>query len=207
MTTRGENLAQRRVAMGHSQTTLAKALGVTRQTVSRWECGILKPAAWTRPRLARTLNVTLDQLECLITAAAISERQPELLMTVDGLRQRTQQLDEQYDHVPSTSLLAQAGHVLAHIAVLREQMPASRARRDLHVVEVEAETLMGQLVWDASQRRDHISARQHYDKAVAAAREIGNAALEGHALLRKSYVALSLIHIVYKRQPPASATC
>ncbi len=49
---------------------------------------------------------------------------------------------------------------------------------------------MGQLVWDASQRRDHENARFHFDNAIGAAQEIGNAAAEGHALLRKSYIAL-----------------
>jgi hypothetical protein len=51
-------------------------------------------------------------------------------------------------------------------------------------------TLMGQLVWDASQRRDHTTAIGYYDQAISAASQAGETTAEGHARLRKSYVAL-----------------
>jgi hypothetical protein len=60
----------------------------------------------------------------------------------------------------------------------------------LYTVEAEAAVLMGQLVWDASQRRDHASARVYLDRAISAAGRCGHAAVEGLALLRKSMVAL-----------------
>ena len=49
---------------------------------------------------------------------------------------------------------------------------------------------MGELVWDASQRRDHAGAREYFDQAVRAARVLGDRAAEGLALLRKSFVEL-----------------
>jgi hypothetical protein len=49
---------------------------------------------------------------------------------------------------------------------------------------------MGQLVWDASQRRDHETAGAYFDQAVEAARLCGHKPAEGLALLRKSFVAL-----------------
>jgi hypothetical protein len=49
---------------------------------------------------------------------------------------------------------------------------------------------MGQLVWDASQRRDCDTAVTCLDRAVIAARQAGDRVAEGRALLRKSYVAL-----------------
>jgi tetratricopeptide (TPR) repeat protein len=49
---------------------------------------------------------------------------------------------------------------------------------------------MGQLVWDASQRRDHATAYGYFDQAITAARELQDAAAEGRALLRESFVAL-----------------
>ncbi|GAA3844086.1 hypothetical protein GCM10022243_08120 [Saccharothrix violaceirubra] len=49
---------------------------------------------------------------------------------------------------------------------------------------------MGQLVWDASQRRDHRSAHQYFDQAHAAARRVHDSTAAGLSLLRKSYVAL-----------------
>jgi hypothetical protein len=49
---------------------------------------------------------------------------------------------------------------------------------------------MGQLVWDASQRRDHKTALDYFDQAVSAARQARHGATEANAVLRKSYVAL-----------------
>ncbi|MEU3456925.1 hypothetical protein ABZ671_25490 [Micromonospora sp. NPDC006766] len=49
---------------------------------------------------------------------------------------------------------------------------------------------MGQLVWDASQRRDHAASAAYLDQAVNAARATRNAVAEANALLRKSYLAL-----------------
>lgn len=57
-------------------------------------------------------------------------------------------------------------------------------------MEAEAATLMGQLVWDASQRRDHESAHRYLDQAVTAARQFRDPVAEGLAVLRKSFVAL-----------------
>jgi tetratricopeptide (TPR) repeat protein len=63
-------------------------------------------------------------------------------------------------------------------------------RRELQAAEADAATLMGQLVWDASQRRDHDAAVAYFGQAIEAARQLGDKAAEGLALLRKSFVAL-----------------
>jgi hypothetical protein len=105
------------------------------------------------------------------------------------LRERLQGLDEQYDHVPSTLLLAEAGQIYGQTVFLREHA-GSLVRRELLAAEVEAATLMGQLVWDASQRRDHGTANHFFDQAIAAARQRRDNVGEAHAELRKSYVAL-----------------
>jgi tetratricopeptide (TPR) repeat protein len=49
---------------------------------------------------------------------------------------------------------------------------------------------MGQLVWDASQRRDHATVIGYYDQAIAAANRADETTVEAYARLRKSYVAL-----------------
>ena len=67
---------------------------------------------------------------------------------------------------------------------------SGRVRRELYAVEAEAAILMGQLVWDASQRRDHASARMYLDQAIDAARQVRDPAAEGLALLRKAMIAL-----------------
>ena len=112
------------------------------------------------------------------------------LITVAHLRQQVQQLDEQYVLVPSTVLLAHAGQYLGQVRFLATHAVRSRVRRDLYAVEAEAAILMGQLVWDASQRRDHASARMYLDQAIDAARKVRDPAGEGLALLRKSMIAL-----------------
>jgi hypothetical protein len=99
-------------------------------------------------------------------------------------------LDEQYDRAPSTALIPEAGQYLGQITFFSTHARRSYVRRELRTAEAEAATLMGQLVWDASQRRDHGTAVAYFDQAVQAAQERGDKAAEGLALLRKSFVAL-----------------
>jgi len=121
------------------------------------------------------------------------------LVTVAHPRQRVHELDQRYDQAPSTSLLADAGQCLGLVGFLSANganptvataTTRGRVRRELYAVEAEAATLMGQLVWDASQRRDHQTANMYFDQAMVAARRLCDPAAEGFALLRKSYVAL-----------------
>jgi tetratricopeptide (TPR) repeat protein len=63
-------------------------------------------------------------------------------------------------------------------------------QRELHAIEAEAAILMGQLVWDASQRRDHAAAHACLGWAVGAARQSNDPIAEGWALLRTTIVAL-----------------
>lgn len=111
------------------------------------------------------------------------------LVTVAHLRQRVQDLDQRYDHVPSTTLLADAGQALGHVDILAAHA-SGRIAKDLRLVKAEAATLMGQLTWDASQRKDHRTPIVYLDQAIAAARDIGDPSARGYALLRKAYVAL-----------------
>jgi hypothetical protein len=63
-------------------------------------------------------------------------------------------------------------------------------QRELAGAVTESATLMGQLVWNASQRRDHAAAIAYLDQAIAAARQARDRVGEANAVLRKSYVAL-----------------
>ena len=195
--------AVRRKAVGFSQEQLAERLRIDRSTVARWEAGETVPQPWMRPQLARALQLSLDQLEHLLTAGEVAgtegtERVSHALihpgstdiLTVAHLRNEVQHLDEQYVHVPSSSLLAHAGQCLGQLRFLAAHAVSGQIRRELFAVEAEAAILMGQLVWDASQRRDHASARMYLDQAVDAARQVRNPAAEGLALLRKAMIAL-----------------
>jgi len=203
MASRRYRLAQRRRALGFSQEQFAEVLGIERSTVVRWEAGQTEPQPWLRPKIALVLQVSIDQLDQLLATAgspdmssderltyALEHPESADLIAVARLRERVHALDFRYDRVPSTSLLADAGQCLGQVGLLRAHTAISRVRRELVSVEAEGAILMGQLVWDASQRRDHATARIYFDRAIDAAQQLGDPVAEGLALLRKSFVAL-----------------
>lgn len=112
------------------------------------------------------------------------------LMTVAHLRQKVEELDAEYHRIPAATLLGRAGQRHGQIAFLRAAAPNGKARRDLHAAAAESATLMGQLVWDASLRRDHTAALSCFDEAAQAAAECGNTIAAARTELRRSYVAL-----------------
>ncbi len=202
MPVKRRRFAARRKAVGLSQEQLAEMLHVDRSTVGRWESGETEPQPWIRPSLARVLRISAEQLDELLTDVGPVNNEPDRLeyalahpdsadlVTVAQIRQQVQALDERYVHVASTLLLADTGQCLSQVSFLGIHARNWRVRQELCQVKAEAAVLMGQLVWDASQRRDHASARAYLDQAVSAARECGYRALEGLALLRKSMIAL-----------------
>ena len=106
------------------------------------------------------------------------------------LREQARSLAKQYDLAASTSLLPAAGECIGQVTFLRKQAPDGPVLRELQATEAQLATLMGQLVWDASQRRDHATAVGYYDQAISAANHAGETTAEAYARLRKSYVAL-----------------
>src|SRR2546430_4236856 len=59
-------LAERRKAVGLSQEGLAEVMGVDRSTVVRWERADTEPQPWHRPKLARALKVSVEELAALL---------------------------------------------------------------------------------------------------------------------------------------------
>lgn len=57
-----KNLTLLRRRAGYTQESLAEALSVSRQAVSKWESGLTMPEATTLIALAELLNCTLDEL-------------------------------------------------------------------------------------------------------------------------------------------------
>jgi tetratricopeptide (TPR) repeat protein len=106
------------------------------------------------------------------------------------LRERAQSLAKQYDLASSTSLLPAAGECMGQVTFLRKQVRDGLVLRELQVTEAQLAILMGQLVWDASQRRDHATAISFYDQAISAANRAGETTAEAYGRLRMSYVAL-----------------
>ena len=58
----GNNLFQARKKAGLSQETVAEKLGVSRQTISKWETDETVPDIYQAKRLSKLYNLTLDEL-------------------------------------------------------------------------------------------------------------------------------------------------
>lgn len=58
----GNNLFQARKKVGLSQETVAEKLGVSRQTISKWETDETVPDIYQSKKLAKLYNLSLDEL-------------------------------------------------------------------------------------------------------------------------------------------------
>ena len=58
----GNNLFQARKKSGLSQETVAEKLGVSRQTISKWETNETLPDIYQSKKLSKLYNLTLDEL-------------------------------------------------------------------------------------------------------------------------------------------------
>lgn len=203
MASKRVRLAQHRRAAGFSQEKLAQHLGVERTTVVRWESAETEPQPWLRPRLAKAIRVTGHELEELLGDIALLSTEPDErmsyvlahpasvdLMTVAYLHERISQLTDQYDRSPSTSLLGPAGQTHGQVRYLRENSSKTRTKKALYELEAESAIFMGQLVWDASQRRDNMTSITYFDEAVNTSRQARDPCIQAYATLRKSFVAL-----------------
>ncbi|MGH3712178.1 MAG: helix-turn-helix transcriptional regulator [Micromonosporaceae bacterium] len=204
MAIKRQRLAAQRRKVGYSQEALAAGLGVDRTTVIRWETTDTEPQPWLRPKLARVLGVTTDELHELLAdveEVASSTDASRLLFalrspsqvdsaTIAGLGDQLAAIGQRYEHTPSAALLAEAGELHAQVALLLSNVGTDQLRRELFALQATSATCLGQLVWDASGRRDHLSTRAYYDQAVSAAQETGDVVAEGHARLRSSFVHL-----------------
>lgn len=70
MAVRRTGLAQARAAVGYTQETFAEAAHVERSTVVRWEAGTSTPLPYQRPKLARLLGLSKNELAALLSPSA-----------------------------------------------------------------------------------------------------------------------------------------
>lgn len=203
MRSRRSRLAHRRKTVGYSQDGLAAQLGLERSTIVRWEAARSEPQPWVRPKLASTLDITPEALERLLHDDDSASDEPEQRVrcelgnplwsevdTISTLRERVRQLDESYSQYPSTTLLGAAGQLHSQVRYARDHASGARMRKAMFEVEAESATLMGQLVWDVSQRHDHSRSVSYLDRAISSSRQAGTPHPEAYAILRKSFVAL-----------------
>ena len=83
----GEKLKKVREERGLTQQTLAEKLYVTRQAVSRWECGARYPDLLTAKKIATILDVSLDELVSGEKLTENIEREPVLARPVENIVQ------------------------------------------------------------------------------------------------------------------------
>lgn len=203
MAVKRPGLAQRRRAVGLSQEQLAANLGVDRSTIVRWERAGTAPQPGFRPKIARQLQISLSELDELLSFVEVADSDTDDRLayvlrhpgsadaaTVAQLRSTVQSLGEAYDLMPSGLLLAAAGQCHGQVVHLRLRARSDWVRQELGRLEAECAVLLGQLVWDASHRRDHATSLVYLDRAITAARQAHHPVAEGQALLRKAYVAL-----------------
>ena len=72
----GEQLRKAREGKGMTQQSLAEQLYVTRQSVSRWECGDRYPDLLTTKKISQILDVSLDALLAGKEMVKLVERNP-----------------------------------------------------------------------------------------------------------------------------------
>lgn len=75
-----ENLQALRKQKGWSQEQLADAIGVTRQTVSKWELGSTTPELEKLLALSQLFAISLDELTGNPSAPAQSKQEPQPVM-------------------------------------------------------------------------------------------------------------------------------
>ncbi|MCC9310473.1 helix-turn-helix domain-containing protein [Kitasatospora sp. RB6PN24] len=86
MASRRDRLAERRIALGYSQEGFADGCGVATSTVVRWEAGRATPHPHQRPKMARLLELTPEELDTVLAVTSESTVAPEqhLSLSVDG---------------------------------------------------------------------------------------------------------------------------
>ena len=88
-----DRLYELRKANRLSQEDLAEKLGVSRQTISKWEGGITTPELEKLVQMSKIFNVNLDEIVYGIKESAIDETmEEELGLNKDGLN-----IDQQID--------------------------------------------------------------------------------------------------------------
>lgn len=188
--TRRTALARRRRALGMSQEDLAGRLHVDARTVGRWEAGTGEPQPWLRSGLARALQVTLNELDVVLQPAGVEGVERGEEADLPALAIALDRLDAGYATTPSIVLLPTANGHIDQISALRDRARSSAERRQLDILEARTRIFLGQVLWDAAQRRSHTTAEAQLDQARYLAERCHDPAVESAAVLRRSYLAL-----------------
>ncbi|MGH8901476.1 MAG: hypothetical protein ACRDYA_07285 [Egibacteraceae bacterium] len=94
------------------------------------------------------------------------------LVTVAHLRDAAVDLRRRWATTPSFALLHDASRQLDRVTLLRQNALSSAIREQLYAVEANSATLLGQLIWDASCRRDAVAPARCFEHAVEASTQV-----------------------------------
>lgn len=194
-------LAERRKVVGLSQERLAEAVGVDRSTVVRWEGAETDPQPWHRPRLARALGVSVEDLAVLLADmdGETSIRQHLADHLSAGLRGEALTLGD--DHLAVVASLRKSdrqigGHYLyATVTGYLHRKIAPRLFGDLpdrdgtsaYVAAAGLTEMAGWMAHDAG--RDSLAER-HFKRALPLARVGQDRHLVGHIYGSLSHLAI-----------------
>lgn len=113
-----QNLSILRRAAGYTQESLAEALGVSRQAVSKWESGATLPEASTLLTLAELLHCTLDQLMREELSEATAQAQTDAAATEEESERARFDLFVLYDtHMDRFSRMMAGGVALVLVGI------------------------------------------------------------------------------------------
>jgi DNA-binding XRE family transcriptional regulator len=123
---RRTRLAQRRRTVGLTQEMLAEQLGVDRTTIIRWECGQSAPLPWHRPNLATALQVSAEEVACLLGDAEPHPDEVEQLGVVAAV------LSDAWG-IPAPDQAAPAGMRRGEQAMCRQPCSAAGTLKELGI--------------------------------------------------------------------------
>jgi len=103
----GEKIRTRRERLGWTQTKLAQAMGVTPNTVSRWETAIYRPSALDLDRLARLFGIVIWGLFPPAVAAPTAAHKALLSATGDLPEEDLAELGRYADFIRARKTLTQ----------------------------------------------------------------------------------------------------
>jgi transcriptional regulator with XRE-family HTH domain len=198
--------AARRKTVGFSQEQLAERLKVDRSTVARWESGETEPHPWMRPRLARALEVSAEQLDELLgeTNAAGPEterKRPRYTRPAVELQLARVGDDTPYDPdaaamqaFRTADLQVGGGHLYASVVKYLHTDVAPRlfgtdegtGNGAMFTAAGALTEMAGWMAHDAG--RDGV-AKRHLDRAFAMASVGGDSQLSAHVLGSMSHLA------------------
>lgn len=209
-------LALARQRKCYSQESFAEEVGVAFTTVGRWERGESTPQPWKRPKIARALGISVDQLSALIESAGEVRGQVdrrEFLGAAAGvvlsmsttfrpdLSTRAGDSDRRYllDRTARLRRLdnylggrdtysVYAAELASTVQYVRSVSCAPKTRAALVSVISEQAQLVGWAAFDAGMQAE---AKRHYRDSLKAAEEASDLALAGNALAFLAYQEVS----------------